>query len=62
MSKTYRGEKGDGWDRWDRIANSGGKYQTAPGKFQKKQNVAKERRSGKKIVDVFLNMPHKFDE
>lgn len=61
MSKTYRGEKGDGWDRWDRIANSG-KYATTPGKFQKKQNVAKERRSGKKVIDCFLNMPHKFDE
>jgi hypothetical protein len=58
VSKTYRGEKGDGWDR---IANSG-KYATTPGKFQKKQNVAKERRSGKKILDCYLNMPHKFDE
>lgn len=62
MGKTFKGEKGSGWDRWDRIANSGGKYHTVPGKFQKNQNVRKERRNGKNQIDLFLNKNDNLDE
>jgi len=48
MSKTIKGSKGPGFDYWDRIANSG-KWAKTPGKFAKKCNKRKLRRSGKKL-------------
>lgn len=53
MSRTKRGEKGPGWDRWSREANSrsNGKIYDHPGKWSKKQLAKRARRNAKKIGD-----------
>lgn len=49
MSRSNKGAKGPGWDRWTREANSQGKTYQSPGRWAKNQLARKLRRSKRNI-------------
>lgn len=50
MGKTYRGEKGSGFEYWSKRPGTKAGLQQ-PGRYCKKQNNRIERRQGKRITE-----------